>query len=162
MKGGITMNEKNDIVLEIVSYIESHLQEKIRLDDISQNMNYSKYYLNRIFSSVVGCTMHKYIQRRRLTEAARLLAETDIPIAEISSKACYDSQQAFTLAFRQLYQYTPQACRSLHFFTPKQEPFVLIHEFCPALHVFANNSSQGCHTITDYCMQMAQVRRIAA
>lgn len=97
------MSDKNDIVVEIVSYIESHLQEKIHLDDISQNMNYSKYYLNRIFSSVVGCTMHKYIQRRRLTEAARLLAETDIPIAEISCKAGYDSQQAFTLAFRQLY-----------------------------------------------------------
>ena len=156
------MSEKNDIVMEIVSYIESHLQEKILLDDIAQNMNYSKYYLNRIFSSVVGCTMHKYIQRRRLTEAARLLAETEIPISEISSKACYDSHQAFTLAFRQFYQCTPQTCRSLRFFTPRQEPFVLIHEICPAIHVFATNTSQGCRTITNYCMQMAQLRRIAA
>ena len=156
------MSEKNDVVIEVVSYIESHLQDKIRLDDIAQKMNYSKYYLNRIFSSVVGCTMHKYIQKRRLTEAARLLAETDISIAEISSKACYESQQAFTLAFRQLYQCTPQTCRSLHFFTPRQEPFVLIQEFCPALQVFANISSQGCHTITNYCMQLAQVRGIAA
>lgn len=156
------MSEKIDIVMEIVSYIESHLQEKILLDDIAQNMNYSKYYLNRIFSSVAGCTMHKYIQRRRLTEAARLLAETDIPIAEISSKACYDSQQAFTLAFRQLYQCTPQTCRSLRLFSPRQEPFVLIHEFCPAIHVFAGNSSKGSKTITNYCMQLAQTRRIAA
>lgn len=156
------MSDKNDIVVEIVSYIESHLQEKIHLDDISQNMNYSKYYLNRIFSSVVGCTMHKYIQRRRLTEAARLLAETDIPIAEISCKAGYDSQQAFTLAFRQLYQCTPQTCRSLHIFTPRQEQFVLFQEFCPAIQAFADNSAKGYNTITSFCIQLSEVRGIAA
>ena len=58
-----------------VSYIESRLGEPLRLDEVAGAAHYSKYHLNRLFSSEVGTSLHDYIVRRRLTAAARLLIE---------------------------------------------------------------------------------------
>ncbi len=43
--------------------------------------------MNRIFAEETGCTIHRYIMERRLTEAARKLVETDKTIVEISGEA---------------------------------------------------------------------------
>ena len=99
------------IVKKIASYIETHLDEDLSLEGIANNLHYSKFYLARIFAEQTGSTIGKYIQRRRLTLAAQKLVETNKPIVEISYEAHYNSQQAFTLAFRRLYLCTPQVYR---------------------------------------------------
>ena len=90
------------------------------LDRIAKELNYSKFYIARIFAKETGCTIYKYIQGRRLTLAARKLVETKEPIIEIAYEAHYNSQQAFTLAFHQLYLCTPQTYRKNGVFLPKQ------------------------------------------
>ena len=94
-----------------LSYIEENPDGDLSLDEISRRLNYSKFYIARAFSEEMGCTLYKYIQGRRLAEAARKLAETEMPIVEIAYEAHYNSQQAFTLAFHQYYQCTPQVYR---------------------------------------------------
>ena len=117
------MKDTASIILRTINFMEEHLKDDLNLNDIAKFTGYSKYHLNRIFSETVGCTMHKYIQRRRLTEAAKQLVYTDIPIIEIALEAKYDSQQAFTLAFRQLYLQTPQNYRENGIFAPKQTKY---------------------------------------
>ncbi len=114
------MND-NRIVEKITSYIEAHLDEDLSLDKISSELHYSKFYISRLFAEKAGCTIYKYIQGRRLTLAARKLAETKKPIVEIAYEAGYASQQAFTLAFRQVYLCTPLEYRKRGVFYPKQE-----------------------------------------
>ena len=46
-----------------------------------------------------------YLQRRRLTEAARFLCHTKRTIAEIALSVGYESQQAFTAIFKKLYKH---------------------------------------------------------
>ncbi len=117
------MKDSAKIIPRTIDYIEKHLQEGLNLNDIAKHTGYSKYHLNRIFSETVGCTIHKYIQKRRLTKAAEMLAYTDIPIAQIALEAQYESQQAFTLAFRQLYVKTPLLYRKTGEFIPKQPKY---------------------------------------
>lgn len=104
------MHEK-DVVEKTVDYIEKHLEEEMTLDKIAKELNYSKFYIARTFSGKTGKTIYKYIQGRRLTLAAQKLAETQKPIIEIAYEAQYNSQQAFTLAFHQLYLCSPQRYR---------------------------------------------------
>ncbi len=92
-------------------YIEKHLEEDLSLDKIAEALNYSKFYMVRVFSEKTGTSIYKYIQKCRLEQAAKKLTETDVPIAQIAYEAHYNSQQAFTHAFRQLYFCTPQAYR---------------------------------------------------
>ena len=112
-----------DTIQEVVDYIEEHLDETLNLDSISGKMHYSKYHLSRMFVSIVGFTLHHYIQRRRLTEAARSLIFTDKPIMEIAFCAGYETQQSFTAGFKSLFKCSPQAFRKKREFYPYQLKF---------------------------------------
>lgn len=106
------------VVKKTVDYIEAHIEEDLPLEKLAKELHYSKFYLSRIFSEETGCTIYRYIQGRRLTLAAQKLVETERPIVEIAWEAGYDSQQAFTLAFRQVYQCTPKSYRKKGVFFP--------------------------------------------
>ncbi len=108
------------VVKKTVDYIETHMDEDLSLDKIADALHYSKYYLARIFAKETGSTVYRYIQGRRLTLAARKLVETKQPIVEIAYEAQYDSQQAFTLAFKRVYECTPKIYRKNGVFYPKQ------------------------------------------
>ena len=61
------------IASQALGYIEENLDKKLELETIAAALHYSKYHLHRSFARTVGMTMHAYVQRRRLTEAAKLL-----------------------------------------------------------------------------------------
>lgn len=99
------------VTKKVVDYIESHIDEDLPLDKIADELHYSKFYIARRFAKETKCTVYQYIRGRRLTLAAQKLAETKQPIVEIAYEAHYDSQQAFTLAFKQIYGCTPKVYR---------------------------------------------------
>ncbi|PBH05280.1 helix-turn-helix transcriptional regulator [Clostridioides difficile] len=119
------MKTNTDVIMEIIDYIEENLTENLNLDKIADIANYSKYHLHRMLTNVVGCTIHQYIQRRRLTEAARQLIFTDKYIIDIAITVGYSTHQSFTLAFRNLYKESPQVYRNKDEFYPIQQRFVL-------------------------------------
>ncbi len=114
------MSTQTTCIKKAIEYMEQHLEDNIHLDDIANSIGYSKFYLNRIFAAHTGMTIHKYLQSRRLTSAAEKLAYSKKPIVQIAQEAGYDSQQAFSFAFKQAYQYPPSMYRKLGSFTPKQ------------------------------------------
>lgn len=107
----------------VIDYIESHLTENLDLEFVSRAAHYSKYHLHRVFTKTVGLTIHDYIQRRQLTEAAKLLVFSDRPILEIALLSGYDSQQAFTSAFKAMYKQSPNRFRENEEFYPLQLRF---------------------------------------
>lgn len=119
------MRQKDRHVLMIIDYIEHHLSQKIQLEDIANAIGYSKYHLHRVFSGATGISIHDYVLRRQLTEAAKLLVFSNKSIIEISLIAGYESQQAFTLVFKQFYKKTPNEYRNDEEFYPLQLKFNL-------------------------------------
>ena len=109
----------------VVDYIESHLDEKLDLEKVSEAVHYSKYHLHRMFTNTVGMTIHDYVQRRQLTEAAKLLIFSSRPIIEIAFFCGYESQQAFSSAFKSMYKVPPAQYRDQGNFYPLQLRFVL-------------------------------------
>ena len=109
----------------IIDYIESHLDEKIDLEKVSEAVHYSKYHLHRMFSNTVGMTIHDYVQRRQLTEAAKLLIFSEKPIIEVAFLCGYESQQAFSSVFKSMYKVPPAQYRDRGTFYPLQLRFVL-------------------------------------
>ena len=113
----------------VMDHIEIHLQERLDLDTVAEAARYSKYHLHRMFRAETGITLHDYIRRRKLTEAAKLLAFSRTPIIQVSLAAGYESQQAFTGIFKAMYKTTPQKFREDRRFYPLQLPFSL-HVCC--------------------------------
>jgi len=121
--GGMDSNLLN--IARIVDYIESHLEDKLDLDRIAQEAGYSKYHLHRMFTSIVGFTIHSYVQRRRLTEAVRLLIFTNQAIMEIALFAGYETQQSFSVACKAMFGCSPQVLRKKGNFYPLQLKFTV-------------------------------------
>ena len=120
------MQNQIENVMTIINYIEDHLTENPDLDTIAEAMHYSKYHMHRVFAEETGLTIHNYMQRRRLTEAAKLLVFSEKPIMEIALIAGYESQQAFTAVFKEMYKKTPGKYREEEEFYPLQP------SICPA------------------------------
>lgn len=108
------------IVSQAIRYMEDNLQDKLDLDTVASALHYSKYHLHRIFTKTVGLTIHDYVKRRRLTEAAKLLVFSEKPIIEIALLSGYESQQAFTDIFKTMYKTTPAEFRQAKEFYPLQ------------------------------------------
>ena len=115
----------------VIDYIESHLDEKLDLEKVSEAVHYSKYHLHRMFTNTVGMTIHDYVQRRQLTEAAKLLVFSSKPIIEVAFLCGYESQQAFSSVFKAMYKVPPAQYRDKGTFYPLQLQFVL-HKNIPS------------------------------
>jgi AraC-like DNA-binding protein len=110
-----------ETVSATIRHIEAHLtMTRLDLDTVASAVGYSKYYLHRIFHAAVGLSIHDYVQRRRLNEAARQLVFSDEPIIDIALLAGYGSQQAFTGAFASMYKQPPRQFRRRGVFYPLQ------------------------------------------
>lgn len=123
-------------VIRALSYIEEQLFEALDLQQVAAAAGYSKYHLHRIFSRETGMSPHRYIRRRKLTEAARLLVFSEQPIMDIALAAGYESRQAFTGIFKEMYKKTPARYRREGIFYPLQLN-------CMPLHMFAGARERG-------------------
>jgi len=103
-----------------IDYIEANLTEKIDLAAIAEAVHYSKFHLHREFRRAMGITLHDYLLRRRLTEAAKLLVFSSKPILAIALSTGYESQQAFTSVFTTMYKQSPAQYRENEEFYPLQ------------------------------------------
>lgn len=118
-------NNRIKKVTAAIAFIETHLTEKLDLDAVSSAVHYSKYHLHRVFTETIGLTIHDYVQRRQLTEAAKLLVFSEKPIIEIAVTAGYETQQAFTNIFTAMYKQSPSQYRSTEKFYALQLRFHL-------------------------------------
>lgn len=92
-------------------YVESHLRAPMTLEDIAGHSAASPYYLTRAFAAVTGYSLMRYVRARRLSEAARVLADGAPDILTVALDAGYGSHEAFSRAFRDQFGLTPDEFR---------------------------------------------------
>jgi AraC family transcriptional regulator len=92
-------------------FIESHSAADITLEDIATCAGVSRFHLLRAFNAATGLSIMRYVRGRRLTIAARQLAEGAADILAVAIDAGYSSHEAFTRAFRDQFGVTPEAVR---------------------------------------------------
>lgn len=96
---------------QAVIYIENHLGEDIKVEEVAKAAGYSYYHLNRQFSAVLGESVGSYIKKRRLADAAKKLLYSDQKIIRIAMDHGFESPEAFSRAFKAVYRVSPQAYR---------------------------------------------------
>ena len=118
-----------------IEYIEQHLFDKISVHEIAAASFYSTYHFSRIFKALVGDTPKEYLRKRRLTVAATKLLQNDTGILELALECQFDSQEAFTRAFKSLFNITPAQYRK------QNDPFRLLYkdQFSPHMLSFLQN-----------------------
>ena len=100
------------VVEKAIWFIETHFADNISLDDIARSAGVSRFYLVRAFGAATGRSVMGYVRGRRLTEAARSLAGGAPDILAVALEAGYGSHEAFTRAFRDQFDLTPETVRA--------------------------------------------------
>lgn len=101
-------------IAEVLEYLNRSLSSKIDLEQISNQMHMSKYYLCHIFKKKTGMTIFEYIFLRRLSVAKNYLRTTDMSISEISVKTGFSSFSYFSKMFKISEGKTPYEYRKEH------------------------------------------------
>jgi AraC family transcriptional regulator len=101
-----------DPVQKALWYVESHSRKPVALEDIASACKISPFHLTRAFAATMGLSLMRYVRARRLSEAARQLAQGADDILRVALDAGYGSHEAFTRAFRDQFTLTPEQVRA--------------------------------------------------
>ncbi|MCC5982175.1 MAG: AraC family transcriptional regulator [Oceanicaulis sp.] len=103
--------ERSTLPEKVSWFIENRLYDALDLDAIAAFAGASRFHLLRAFSAVAGRPLMRHVRARRLSEAARTLAEGAPDIISVAFEAGYSSHEAFTRAFREQFGVTPDDVR---------------------------------------------------
>ncbi|MFA6230896.1 MAG: AraC family transcriptional regulator [Rhodanobacter sp.] len=92
-------------------YIESHYSEDLSLGRIAEVAGVSPFHLARLFQTMTGCSVVRYLRARRMTEAAHRLAGGAPDILEVALNSGYGSHEGFTRAFSEQFGLSPASVR---------------------------------------------------
>lgn len=119
----------------VLEYMEENLYEDMNLEQLAQAAGYSKYHFLRVFKEAFHMTPSEYVRRRRITESARYIADTDEPISGIGYRHGFNSKENFTRAFKSEHHILPSEYRAadnslklLHREKPEEKDLVLVPE----------------------------------
>src|SRR5205807_5649418 len=107
--------------------MERNSERSLTLNTIASACGVSRSHMAYAFGTATGLPVMKYLRARRLSDAARALADGAPDILAVALDAGYGSHEAFTRAFRDHFGVTPEAVRaSTHLdHLQLQEPIVM-------------------------------------
>ena len=107
---GDHVNEKEAqhavIMARLFKYINRNLNREISLEDLAKEVNYSEYYVSRLFKKESGKTITGYIQEKRIEEAAHLI-RTQVPINQAAEQVGFNNYSYFYKTFRKIIGKSP-------------------------------------------------------
>ncbi|MGN0506481.1 MAG: helix-turn-helix domain-containing protein [Lachnospiraceae bacterium] len=107
-----------ELLANALEYLETHLEEDVRTEDVARECYCSKSTLEKLFQCVNHISVHEYLVRRRMTKAARLLlSQPELGILQIALQFGYSTNESFTRAFKQVWNCNPSEFRATTRFT---------------------------------------------
>jgi AraC-like DNA-binding protein len=94
-------------VSEVVDYVNLHYSEPLSLEQLAEQVYVSKYHLSHEFNRLVGTSVYRYIQKKRLLIARQLLAQGKRP-NEVYNSCGFGDYAGFYRAFRNEYGISPR------------------------------------------------------
>ena len=105
-----------ELLMLALEYIEIHLCDEIKTEDIAACLFCSKSTLEKLFRGVHDISVHEYIVRRRMMLAAKKISQNPrIPILDIALEYGYSTHESFARAFEQVWNCKPSEFRRAKF-----------------------------------------------
>jgi AraC-like DNA-binding protein len=92
-------------------HIDANLGTGIDLKTLAEKVGLSRWHFARAFKQSMGATPHSYLMCRRLVRAQEMLADTELPLAEIALETGFSDQSHFSRRFREHLDVSPSMFR---------------------------------------------------
>lgn len=106
-EGGLPQRQ----LMQILDYIEAHLDQNLKLENLAQLLDISQFHFSRLFKQSMGIAPHQYLTQQRVERAKQLLKRTDQSIVDIALHCGFNSHSHLSKKFRQITGLTPKSYR---------------------------------------------------
>lgn len=103
--------EDSHAMREIVSYCTQNFTNDLSLESLEDALHLSRYYISHLFSHKLGIRFTDYVNSLRVSEACRLLRQSDDSITEICTRAGFNTLRTFNRSFIKQMGNTPSEYR---------------------------------------------------
>lgn len=98
---------------KVIDYIYSHIDRQLSVTELCSMVDLSPYHFHRIFTTIIGESLAKYVMRRRLEKAANLLlSDITAPVMNIAFECGFNSANVFCRNFKRHFGMTAETYRS--------------------------------------------------
>ena len=101
----------NPVVDRAIGYIQSHLTDKLSVEEIAANAGYSASYFSHLFAEETGLSPYQFVVKSRIEHAQQLLKTTRQTVQEIAFQCGFNSAANFCYTFRKLVGTSPHEYR---------------------------------------------------
>jgi AraC family transcriptional activator of pobA len=109
---GKDLRLRNEPLLAAVfDFIETHYGDPISLKDVAASVGLTSGHLTTVVRRKTGRTVQRWITERRMSEARKLLSETDLTIDAVGTRVGYLHPGYFIKQFKHAHTVTPAAWR---------------------------------------------------
>ena len=98
-------------IAEAQRYVQTHLGEKIAMEEMAHRLNLNPSHFSRIFKQETGETFVEFVTRTKMERARELLNQSDLNVAEISQRLGYEHTSYFIKLFRNYAGMSPNEFR---------------------------------------------------
>lgn len=102
---------KSRRIAKACTYIETHIEDVIKLSDVSSLVNMSESAFSHFFKKKTNCTFIDYITNLRIAKACQMLSETSNTVAEICYSSGFNNLSNFIRIFKKKKGMTPNEYR---------------------------------------------------
>ena len=102
---------KNSRISQAMAYIRENATHHCTVEDVLEQVQCSRTYLDRVFRKEVGHSVFQEIRRRQVEAARALLSQEGISIAEVAERCGFGSPVRFSTVFKQETGLTPRQYR---------------------------------------------------
>lgn len=104
-------NSSDSIFDDIIFYINHNFSKPLKLETLAPLFGYNSSYLGKLFSQKTGTSFNSYLDSVRITEAAKLLKDTNLKVYEISAQVGYKNVDYFHQKFKKIKNVSPAEFR---------------------------------------------------
>ncbi|MGJ0358222.1 AraC family transcriptional regulator [Aliarcobacter cryaerophilus] len=104
-----TLEKRTKIANDIMYYIYTHIETNIDIEELSIDLEISKFHMHRVFKEIFGRNIYESIKSIRLQKASNLLLTNRYStISSIVNSCGYSSQSSFIKIFKDRFGMSPK------------------------------------------------------
>ena len=96
------------LVHQMLDFVREHYSQKLVMNDVVKELNYSDTFLNKKFKEAMGTTFMEYVNRFRIQRAIEMMTQEKLPLQEVAWKCGIGEYKYFSTVFKKYLGCSPK------------------------------------------------------